>query len=470
MKKPTPTGKEVQFNFDELFFSRTDHHGVILFGNDVFIRVSDYPKDTMIESPHNIVRHPDMPKTIFKLFWDKLKSNKLIVAYVKNLTANGGYYWVIAIAFPISGGYLSIRLRPSSVLFTKVKEIYSRILELEKKNGLEFAHTALLHHLSELGFKSYEDFMSEAIRKELLAKDKKLIDFQKKNTESDHFSETINNIKLLARAGSNAFNQLFIMIDHFEKAEKIFSEQTVFLLKHFRLMKYLSINMTASAEKFGKSAVTIGVIAIEFQNLATQIEKHLIAFREAVDTINFEIRHSSLNVSALRVQMDMVDFFVRESLFKANLETEEKSNAFNDLEVNRDAFCELGKNSISEVSAHLSILGKRLKLFQQAVTEINTLVSGLEVVRQIASVECFRNDEIRSIFESQIQDLKTFINTMKSSSKTLGDVTRDLIELASKIDAEVPVGLKVLMNIFELALSVRHSTPIVDNQNVLPVQ
>ena len=76
--------QEVQFAIDEMLISRTDKTGIIQSGNDVFVRCSGYDREKLIGSPHNIIRHPDMPKCIFKLLWDTIKIDKPIMAYVKN--------------------------------------------------------------------------------------------------------------------------------------------------------------------------------------------------------------------------------------------------------------------------------------------------------------------------------------------------------------------------------------------------
>ena len=98
MAKPTANSKEIILNSEELFFSRTDEKGIILSGNDIFVKVSGYRREELIQNPHNIVRHPDMPKAVFKLFWQTIQAQQPICAYVKNMAADGSYYWVFATA------------------------------------------------------------------------------------------------------------------------------------------------------------------------------------------------------------------------------------------------------------------------------------------------------------------------------------------------------------------------------------
>jgi aerotaxis receptor len=111
--KPSPRNQESPFKNDEFFFSITDERGVIEAGNDVFTRISGYAIEEMIGNPHSIVRHPDMPRVVFKLLWGTIKQRQPIVAYVKNMAQDGSYYWVLASVFPIGKRYASIRIKPT---------------------------------------------------------------------------------------------------------------------------------------------------------------------------------------------------------------------------------------------------------------------------------------------------------------------------------------------------------------------
>ena len=136
-----------------MFVSRTDKRGVIQNGNEVFVRVSGYEKSQLIGCPHNIIRHPDMPKAVFKLFWDYLKSNKVVAAYVKNRSLEGEYYWVLAVAMPTSSGYFSVRSKPNSDLFPVVEKIYRECLKIERSQNVEASEKHLFHSLNVLDFR-----------------------------------------------------------------------------------------------------------------------------------------------------------------------------------------------------------------------------------------------------------------------------------------------------------------------------
>ncbi len=87
---------------NQLIISRTDLKGVITYVNETFAEISGYTPDELVGRPHNIVRHPDMPKSIYKDLWKTLNEEKPWSGYVKNLRKDKGYYWVYA---QISGVY-----------------------------------------------------------------------------------------------------------------------------------------------------------------------------------------------------------------------------------------------------------------------------------------------------------------------------------------------------------------------------
>jgi aerotaxis receptor len=175
-----PLDEERRFGIEELFFSITDERGVITSGNEVFARVSGYSIDELLGKPHNIIRHPDVPRAVFYLLWDYLKAGKAIAAYVKNMAKDGRYYWVMALVTPIQGRYLSIRLKPTSPIFAQVKQIYAELLALEasygnkpgaRNEGMLAAAARLGEILASIGFDSYDSFMHTALVEELKQRD-----------------------------------------------------------------------------------------------------------------------------------------------------------------------------------------------------------------------------------------------------------------------------------------------------------
>lgn len=148
------SSEEALFDVSELFFSRTDARGVIACGNEVFRRVSGYTWDELINAPHKIIRHPDMPKGVFHILWDRIQRGIPTGAYVKNRAKDGRYYWVFAVVSPVEGGYLSVRLKPTSDTLKDVVDLYSEALavETEKNVSPQESATSIRRKLAEAGF------------------------------------------------------------------------------------------------------------------------------------------------------------------------------------------------------------------------------------------------------------------------------------------------------------------------------
>lgn len=94
--------------------SETDTHGNIVFVNEAFCEVSKYTREELIGKPHNIVRHPDMPRSLFERLWSTIKAGKIFRAVIKNRAKDGSHYWVTAIIMPVREnnevtGYISVR-------------------------------------------------------------------------------------------------------------------------------------------------------------------------------------------------------------------------------------------------------------------------------------------------------------------------------------------------------------------------
>ena len=95
-----PSGRERHFKPEELIVSKTDLKGHITYANEVFLRLSDYSEGEVLGKPHALIRHPDMPRSVFKLMWDRISSGHEIFAYVVNMASNGDHYWVYAHVTP----------------------------------------------------------------------------------------------------------------------------------------------------------------------------------------------------------------------------------------------------------------------------------------------------------------------------------------------------------------------------------
>ncbi|GAA0630651.1 PAS domain-containing protein [Sporichthya brevicatena] len=136
----TPTGQERTFDDDEIIVSKTDPQGRIMYVNDVFLRVSAFAEDELIGQPHNIIRHPDMPRSVFRLLWETLGSGRELFAYIVNLAADGAHYWVLAHVTPTFDGrgqivgFHSNRRTAAPSALAQVEPVYAELLREERRH------------------------------------------------------------------------------------------------------------------------------------------------------------------------------------------------------------------------------------------------------------------------------------------------------------------------------------------------
>lgn len=169
--RPTvrPTGVERFFDDDDVIVSKTDLKGIITYANRVFIDVSGYREEELIGEPHNIIRHPDMPRCVFKLLWDTVEAGREIFAYVINQCKNGDHYWVLAHVTPTFDengrivGYHSNRRVPERDAVRKAADLYAALLaEEERRDSIKegmAASTAMLAAALEQRNVAYDEFV-----------------------------------------------------------------------------------------------------------------------------------------------------------------------------------------------------------------------------------------------------------------------------------------------------------------------
>jgi aerotaxis receptor len=126
------TNVETAVPSDVFIYSRTDLKGHITEANDAFASISGYRVEEMLGKPHNLVRHPDMPREAFADMWRSLKAGRPWQAVVKNRRSDGGFYWVVANASPVREGgrivgYQSIRFKPSREQIQEATQVYRQV-------------------------------------------------------------------------------------------------------------------------------------------------------------------------------------------------------------------------------------------------------------------------------------------------------------------------------------------------------
>ncbi|HIP48909.1 MAG TPA: PAS domain S-box protein [Lutibacter sp.] len=148
--------------------SKTDKKGIIEYANEYFMETSGYEEYELMGQPHNIIRHPDMPKVIFKELWTRLNKGENIHALVKNLTKNGNYYWVLT-SFEtkynedgeIISHYARRKAAPGNAVY-QVEKLYKTLLAIEKTQSVAVSERYFVGLLEEKGM-NYDEFILDIL-------------------------------------------------------------------------------------------------------------------------------------------------------------------------------------------------------------------------------------------------------------------------------------------------------------------
>lgn len=378
----------VPFAFEELFFSRTDDRGIIQSGNSVFQRISLYDWDGLLRKPHNIIRHPDMPKAVFWLLWDTIKRGEPIGAYVKNRAKDGRHYWVFAIVTPVEDGYLSVRLKPSSPVFDLVQDEYKKLLNVEISQKLKPAESGalLLKRLAELGFPDYPSFMAYALAQEITARDENLR--RRKNRALALFGELVESSQSLLKES----NQIF---------------------ESYSQTQYVPLNLKIQAAQLQESGATISVISDNYSIISNEIKSGMNAFITSAAEVSHTINGGLFLVATSSIQKEVLGCFQNEPVHEGASREEE----MNRLSGQAAAY---GRKAIEGLRSIM----ERAQRFQHACVEMKRLASALQVTRVMGKVESSRLTVAKDGLNGLIDDLENFQVTISEGLKELERINR----------------------------------------------
>jgi len=153
----TPTNVEHPVTNVDIIVSKGDEKGDITYANPIFFKLAGYTQAELLEQPHSIIRHPDMPKIIFKYLWDTIKAGNDVKAFVKNLCKDGAFYWVFAhvrVATNPDGSfrnYVSTRRGMSAGARAIIEPLYKELRAAEDDGGMDASLPILEAFLKEQG-------------------------------------------------------------------------------------------------------------------------------------------------------------------------------------------------------------------------------------------------------------------------------------------------------------------------------
>ena len=154
----------IEMKENDFIVSKTDLKGRITYVNKIFMEMAGYSEEELLGQPHNIIRHEDMPKAVFKYLWDTIAKKEEVFAFVINKTKTGDAYWVYAnvtASLDERGslvGYYSVRRQPSKTALQTIIPLYKKMVEVEKTSGVDASFKILTDILHEQGV-SYDELI-----------------------------------------------------------------------------------------------------------------------------------------------------------------------------------------------------------------------------------------------------------------------------------------------------------------------
>ena len=433
--KITPKNVESPFKINELFFSKTDLKGIILDGNDIFYRVAKFSREELIGRPHNIVRHPDMPRIVFKLLWDFIQNDKPFAGYVKNIAKDGSYYWVYALVVPVYDDngkkekYLSIRIKPTSHLFTVVKNLYKKLREIEEQNNgsMEESYKELIDSLKAMGYQNYETFMTEALIEELKDKDIHL----NREIPKERFSGEVNKIYDIYRGSKKIetiYKTIFQKVNSFVTLEKELEHKFKYIYEITDELSLIALNSSVESYKLGSTGASFFVVSSEIKKDSERIGKLVSGLRNDMKSLLDIVRSSVLYINISRLEIFAIIYFINELV-------EDYENGGEIDKDNIDNLMDLLKalKHSAEKTIELSIaLDDYLKKTLNYIDEIESIIKELHYIQLNGLVESARLGEQKfSIIFNQVKELVE--NTTKLIEEILPMIKHSLKE-ASDIE------------------------------------
>jgi PAS fold len=441
MYRPQPIDKETSFNFSEIFFSRTNSKGVIDSYNRTFEKISEHPGSELLNSPHNIVRHPDTPRGVFKLMWENIQAGKPVATYVKNLSKSGSYYWVYALVLPIEKGYLSLRLKPSSAIFDKIPSLFRKMCEIEKSSDLSKS-TALLHDaISEFGFNKYSSFMTRALTEELTGRDEKL-------KQSGRLTEASSLTSRSQVAMKRAFYDLSLSSQQIEAIH----QHSLVITRSFAELGFLSINMATASEHAGIRGQAMSEVTIGFSMVAKEIQEQIKLFDDRLTSLLESVEQSQFDLGCARLQIEMMTDFIKESEFSTDAEKAQSHQ--------EDLFLlnKLTNDSIERTITRVNSLRQLFSYFLRTLEELLKTVNGMELIRITGKIEVAKiGGEHGVAFQNHIDDMAEFLKKLAGPMRTSSECSRIGYEATASCYDALILTRQNLPNLKNLQKNSRHS-------------
>ncbi len=395
--------------------------------------MSHYALSDMLGKAHSLVRHPDMPRAVFKVLWDTILSGQPISAYVKNLASDGSYYWVFATVFPVGEDFVSIRVKPVAGILPKVEELYKTLKKAEATVPLEQSVNDLVKGIQELGFANYMEFTNFALGKEYEALYDELNAF-----EVDlNLAPDVASVPQLLKTVQNLVNDAFRLFDATTASLTSLNGSFSQLESIAREYDLLPINLSLCSQKGGPSQRTTEILAQLFSKQKAEVLAFMTEFRDTMGQTGAQsILPLRYAVGSCFLQVSMIYQFLSDvfsgSQSGTGLSPEAASSECVTLAEMTQNQIDLCLQSIRDLKVRfVKILGQK--------DELNVIVNSVSSIAQIGQIETSRDAVLSATTRTHVEEMKEMANRigegMKSVNSSLVQANEALDHVAEKLQA-----------------------------------
>lgn len=431
----TPIDQPRPFADHELFFSLTDRRGLIRYGNEVFTRVAGYTEQEMLGKPHNLIRHPDVPRSVFQLFWNYLEAGKTIAAYVKNLAADGRYYWVLAVATPCEGGYVSVRLKPNGPLFDAARAAYAETLKLETtleaEQGKTYAIEQSLEHLSGLiadhGFDSYDEFMRAALNSELESRATlHPAEPRGQGIASNNDSDALDRLHISLTESACDLETVFKSLDVLESLSERLDGKQKAMEELGPTLTFLALNTHISASSLGAEGAVLSVVSRSLGERSKEAERLINDLIRRIKPSCAMARRIAFDVGVAQLEARVCESFVQE--LRQSSEAGATGLVGESLDILIAEFlvrCKSTITALGEIRADLAVMSSLARDLMAEVDHMKIVQLNGKIdiaARPNASGFASIFDEVADIVREARHDCEDIIELLASTTESLADL------------------------------------------------
>jgi len=440
-----PTGNAQHFGVHELFFSTTDARGVMTAGNAVFTRTSGYSLEELIGQPHNLIRHPKMPRAVFATLWSTIQAGRLFMGYVLNQSRNGSHYWVFAVIIPLPSGFLSVRFKPSQAGVARSERLYAGLLQREEELiasgssqslAAERACKSLEQELRTAGFKSYEAFSHACLNQEIKARDAEIAKGHERlfpETLAGDSDQTFKGLSELYSEGQDAYealNGLFQGLDAFLRLNENIKAQADSVLRIADEFRLNAMNAHIASDLLGGQGATLSMVATFLSTYAKTLADNVAKLSGSILEISGDLESIASNLSSARLTLEMTLFYLAE-ISRAGEGTNLRSilAMLHDLDEAFGLTIGHALEAFASLRVHLpNIEGNSDALGKDVISLHVAQISGMSEAARVQDAEVIRG---------MYGDFRAQIDKASGELQKLADVSEQLIGLTNKTPARI---------------------------------